>query len=66
MSKFDPEKDGRLVELYQDHREKLECIGNTSHQNKRRRSGWKSIAKAINNENRTNFTWEQCKKCGKI
>ena len=27
MSKFDTEKDGRLVELYQDHREKLECIG---------------------------------------
>ena len=24
MSKFDTEKDGRLVELYQDHREKLE------------------------------------------
>ena len=30
MSKFDTQKDGRLVELYQDYREKLECIGNTS------------------------------------
>ena len=47
MSKFDTEKDGRLVELYQDHREKLECIGTTFHQNKTR-SGWESIAKAIN------------------
>ena len=62
MSKFDTEKDGRLVEFYQDHREKLECIGTTFHQNKTRRSGWESIAKAINNENKTNFTWEKCKK----
>ena len=61
MSKFDTEKDGRLVELYQDHREKLECIATTFHQNKTRRSGWESIAKA-NNENKTNFTWEKCKK----
>ena len=62
MSKFNTEKNSRLVELYQDHRKKLKCIGNTSHQNKRRTSGWELIAKAINNENRTHFTWEQCKK----
>ena len=62
MSKFDNEKDGRLVELYREHREDLECLGNSSHQNKRRRNTWNHITQAINNENRTNFTWEQCKK----
>ena len=60
MSKFDHEKDGRLVELYREHREDLECLGNSSHQNKRRRNAWNHITQAINNENKTNFTWEQC------
>ena len=65
MSKFDNEKDGRLVEPYRKHREDLECLGNSSHQNKRR-NAWNHITQAINNENRTNFTCEQCKKDGKI
>ena len=40
MSKFDTEKDGRLVELYQDHREKLGYRDHfPSKQNKKIRMG---------------------------
>lgn len=60
--KFDNEKDGRLVELYRENVEDLECRSNSSHLNKRRRMAWEKITKSLNTENRTNFTWEQCKK----
>ena len=62
MSKFDTEKDARLVELYRENQEDLECLGNSTQANKKRRLSWEKIARCNNVENRTNFTWGQCKK----
>lgn len=61
VSKFDSEKDARLVELYRESRDALESIGNSSCVNKRRRQAWHSVANTLNRENRTSFTSDQCK-----
>ena len=62
MNKFNPEKDGRLKELHRENSELFASLGNTYHQSKKRRAIWYHIAKSINEEYGTHFTWEQCRK----